>query len=187
MKRVVLKFGLTSGLILAAFTGILMPLSFNGQLDASVSDLVTSELVGYSAMLVSFLAVFFGIRSYRDNAAGGAITFGRAFKVGILIALIGCAMYVIGWEIAYWGFVPDFEEKYAAASVAKMRERGASTAEIAAYEAQMAKFKEWYRNPLINVGMTFLEVFPVALIVTLVSAAILRRKPGEGTRAVATA
>ena len=58
-----------------------------------------------------------------------------------------------------------------------MHEKGASAAEIAAMEKEMATFKENYKNPLFNVGMTFLEVFPVGLIMTLVSAAILRRKP----------
>ena len=74
-----------------------------------------SEILGYSAMVLSFLLVFFGIRSYRDNVAGGAIGFGKAFQVGILITLVTCAMYVIAWEITYFNFFPDFLDQYNAA------------------------------------------------------------------------
>ncbi len=33
-----------------------------------------------------------------------------------------------------------------------------------------------YDNPAINVGITFMEVFPVGLVVTVVSSGILRKK-----------
>jgi len=32
-------------------------------------------------------------------------------------------------------------------------------------------------NPLINAALTFTEPFPIGLIITLISAAILRKKP----------
>jgi len=180
MKKIVLTFGLISGAILAAMTAIMLPLSMSGKIDFE-----KSEIVGYTAMVLSFLLVFFGIRSYRENVGGGTITFGKAFRVGILITLVACAVYVISWEIVYFNFVPDFADKYAAYSIEKMRQEGATAAAIAAAEKKMADFKELYANPLINVGITFLEVFPVGLIVTLISAAILRRKPGPGTASAA--
>lgn len=179
MKKIVLKFGLISGAVLATFTGILMPffcLSEDGGLDSPVA----SQVVGYSAMIVAFLAIFFGIRAYRENVGGGTITFGKAFQVGILIALVASAMYVIGWEIAFWGFMPDFGDKYAAVMLKKMKADGASEAELAAETAKMAEFARLYRNPLFNVGMTFVEVFPVGLLVTLISAGILKRRPDGG-------
>ena len=83
-------------------------------------------------MVLSFLAIFFGIRTYRQNVGGGAITFGRAFKVGILITLVTCAIYVIGWEIVYWGFIPDFGDTYAAHVLEKLRAEGASAERLAA-------------------------------------------------------
>jgi hypothetical protein len=137
-------------------------------------------------MFLAFLAVFFGIRSYREKT-GGAITFGKAFKVGILISLVTCAVYVVGWEIVYWGFMPDFGDRYAALTLENLRKEGATPEKIAETEKQMASFKEWYRNPLLNVAVTFMEIFPVGLIVTLVSAAILRRKPEDSTPIAASA
>lgn len=181
MKKLVITYGLISGGILAAMTSIMVPLCLNGRVDFS-----NGAVVGYSAMILAYIAVFLGIRNYRENHGGGAITFGKAFKVGILITLITSAVYVIGWEIVYWNFLPDFGEKYAAYSVEKLRQNGAPAAEIARMQKDMANFVEWYKNPFYNVGMTFLEVFPIGLIVTLVSAAILRRKtPPTASRAAA--
>jgi hypothetical protein len=169
MKRTVLIFGLISGCTLAGMMGISMPLLMNGMIDWS-----SGQLVGYTSMVVAFLAVFFGIRSYREKS-GGSITFGKAFQVGILITLITSAIYVIGWEIVYWGFMPDFGDRYAAKTLENLHKDGASPERIAETEKKMASFKEWYRNPFLNAGITFLEIFPVGLIVTLVSAAILRK------------
>ncbi len=131
-------------------------------------------------MVLSFLLVFFGVRPYRDTVAAGTISFGKAFQVGLLISLVTCAMYVIAWEIVYFNFVPDFLDQYSAHSLAKMRAAGESEAAIQAATEEMAQFAKLYANPLFNVGITFMEVFPVGLIMTLISAAILRRKPGQG-------
>lgn len=184
MKKTVLTFGLVSGGFLAALMAVMVPACLNGTLDFD-----NSELVGYTTMVLAFLSVFFGIRSYRENVIGGAITFGRAFKVGLLITLVSSAVYVAAWEVVYYGFFPDFGEKYGAHVIAKMRREGADPARLAAEEKKMARFKELYRNPFFNVGMTFLEVLPVGTIVTLVSAGILRRKtptPGSPSGAAAT-
>ena len=173
MKKIVLVSGLISGAILAGMTALMIPLCMSGRMSFD-----KSEIVGYTSMVLAFLMVFFGIRTYRETIGGGAITFGKAFKVGILITLIACAFYVVSWEIVYFNFLPDFDEKYSAFVVNKVRLQGGSAAAGAAKEKEMADFRRWYANPLINVGMTFLEVFPVGLIMTLVSAAILRRRSG---------
>lgn len=174
MKKIVLRYGLASGLILIAMTSVMLPLSMKGTIDFE-----HGELIGYSAMVLSFLLVFFGIRSYRDNVAAGQIGFGRAVKVGLLITLITCAMYVIAWEIAYFNFFPDFLDQYTAHVLAKMRAAGESEAAIRETTAKMAEMAKYYDNIFFNSAITFMEVFPVGLIVTLVSAAVLRRKPRQ--------
>jgi len=171
MKKVILTFGLIAGTILAALMVGMVPVCYSGTV-----DLDKSELVGYTSMVLAFVMVFVGIRSYRENNGGGAITFGRAFKVGILITLIACAMYVVAWEITYFNFVPDFGEKYAAHVIREMQTKGATAAAIAAKQQELIAFQKMYKNPLINVAFTLLEVFPVGLIVTLISAAILRKR-----------
>jgi hypothetical protein len=127
--------------------------------------------------VLSFLLVFFGIRSYRDNVGNGQITFLKAFAVGISITLISCVCYVVTWEVVYYNFLPDFWDKYGAHLVEKLRAAGASPAAIEAKLQEVAKYKELYKNPLLNAVLTFIEPFPIGLVITLISALVLRRKP----------
>ena len=94
---------------------------------------------------------------------------------------------VIAWEIAYFNFFPDFLDQYNAHALARMREAGESPAAIQKATERMAAMAKLYTNPLFNSAVTFMEVFPVGLIMTLVSAGILRRKPGEEMPAAVTA
>ena len=171
MKKIVLTYGLISGAIIGGLSALVLTLCMNGTLDFD-----RSEVYGYTIMFLSFLLVFFAIRKYREET-GGAITFGRAFKVGILVTLVTCAVYVAAWEIVYFGFMPDFGDKYATHLIEKMRAKGESAEKIDAKKREMERFKEIYKNPLVNVGITFMEIFPMGLVVTLVSAAALRKKP----------
>ena len=170
MKRTVLVFGLISGAISSAMMFLTLPLINRGTLNFE-----NGEVIGYTAIFLSFLLVFFGIRSYRERS-GGSITFGRAFGVGILITLISCVFYVVSWEIIYFNFMPDFLDKYSTAAITRLREKGASDAAIIAKKKAMDQMKAMYANPLMNFAMTFIEPFPVGLVVTLVSAGILRKR-----------
>lgn len=169
MKKIVLTFGLISGAILMLMMFATIPLMKSG----SFGKL---EIIGYSTMVAAFLMIFFGIRSYRENIGGGAISFGKALQVGLLITLVSCVCYVVAWQIVYSNFTPDFVERYGNYMIEKARAAGASAAEIEAQREQMRQFKEMYANPLFNIAFTLLEPLPVALPVTLLSAAILRRR-----------
>jgi len=170
MKKIVLRYGILSGVILMSLSAVML-----GGINVD-----HQEILGYTTMALSLLLVFFGVRKYRDTVGGGAIGFGKAFQVGLLISLVTCAMYVIAWEIAYFNFFPHFLDHYNAHVLAKMRAGGATEAAIQAQAAKLAELARRYKNPLFNSAMTFMEIFPVGLIVTLVSAGILRRKPREG-------
>ena len=175
MKKTVLTFGLIGGAIMAAMMFATLPFVDKIGFDKG-------EIVGYTTMILAFMLVFFGIRSYRENVSGGRITFGRAFAVGILITLVACVCYVVALEILYFKFMPDFADKYASYIVEKVRTSGASQQEIDAKLQQMQSFKAMYDNPFINAVITFAEPFPIGLIVTLISAAILRKKTIAATR-----
>ncbi len=173
MRKPVLFYGLIAGAIMALVLAITNPFP------EKFGD--NGELIGYTTMVLAFLLVYFGIRSYRDNVANGDIGFGRAFKVGALITLVAATCYVVAWEVTYHTVASDFVEKYAASAVAKARASGASDAQIEAKKAEMAEFAEMYRNPIVNVGLTLLEVLPVGLVVTLISAGILSRRKSAAT------
>jgi len=181
MKRTVLIFGVLSGVVSSAMMFLSLPLMRSGAMNFD-----NGEIIGYTSIFLSFLLVFFGIRSYRENN-GGTISFGRAFAVGILITLISCVFYVASWQVIYFKMMPDFADKYAAHAVAKLRQKGASDADIQAKKKQMDQLKALYDNPLTNAAVTMIEPFPMGLIVTLISAGILRRKRAAGTAVAATA
>ncbi len=169
MKKTVLPFGLIAGAILS-----LMMLATLPFIDKIGFD--KGEVIGYTTMVLAFLLVFFGIRSYRENVGGGAITFGRAFSVGILIVLIASVCYVVTWEIVYFKLAPGFAEKYTNYAVEQLKSSGASQPVIEAKLQEMKSLKGMMDKPLINAALSFIEPLPVGLIITLISAAILKKK-----------
>ena len=172
MKKTILTFGLISGAVSSVMMVATMLFSDRIGFDRGY-------IVGYTAIVLSFLLVFFGIRSYRDNVGHGQITFAKGFVVGICITLISCVFYVVTWEILYFNFMPDFMDKYAVYAVEKLKASGASAAAIQAKVEELNTLKQSYNNPLVNVAMTFIEPFPVGLAITLLSAAVLRKKAGS--------
>ena len=169
MKKVVLTFGLISGAISS-----LMMLATVPFVDKIGWD--KGEILGYTTIVLSALLIFFGVRSYRENVGGGRLTFGRGLAVGILITLISSACYVGTWEIVYYKLMPGFADKYAAHMVESAKASGASQQKLDETERKAAQFKQMYDNPVNNVALTFMEVFPIGLVVTLASAGILRKK-----------
>src|SRR5438045_5615550 len=140
MKKTVLTFGLIAGGIMAAMMFATLPFMHKIGFDKG-------EIIGYTTMILAFMLVFFGIRSYRENVSGGRITFGRAFAVGILITLVACVCYVVAWEILYFNFMPDFGDKYASYMVEKVRASGASQQAIDAQVQQLVSLKALFDNP----------------------------------------
>lgn len=134
----------------------------------------TAMWVSYLIMLMALSLIFVGVKRYRDVECGGVIRFGRAFLLGLGIAAVAGLIYAIGWEIfqAVSGY--DFMADYSASILERMRAEGATAAAIQAKAAEMRDFGESYRNPLFRVPMVFLEIFPVGLLVALVSAGLLR-------------
>lgn len=168
MKKIVVTFGLLSGAVSSA-----MMLATAPFMDRLFDN---GAVIGYTAIVLSFLLVFFGVKSYRDTVGGGSVTFGRALAVGLLIALISSVCYVVTWEVVYFKFAPDFLDKYAAHQAAAMQAKGASAQQIETMQEQMRAFKAMYANPLVNAAFTFIEPFPIGAIIALVSAAILRTR-----------
>ena len=169
MKKTVLTFGLISGLMISVLMG-------GSLLLADKIGSGHSMVLGYTIMVASFLFVYFGIRSYRDNVLGGQISLGRAFACGILITLVTTAFYVAMWEVLYFNFMPHFMDSYFAAQIHKVQSAGLDSATAAAQVAAIRHSQQLYQNPLVNIAYTVLEPLPVGLIITLISALLLRRK-----------
>ncbi len=169
MKKLVLVYGIIAGLIV---TGMM---AFSTSYYCTKGDFEGGMIYGYSAMLLSFSMIFVGIKSFRDKHEGGVIRFGKAFQIGLFISLVASTIYVLGWLINYYYFIPDFMDKYAVAMINKAKTSGISGAELAKKTADMAQMKEWYKKPILVILMTYAEILPVALVVSLLSAWILKR------------
>ena len=176
MKKNIIIYGLIAGIIVS----ILMLFSVNsishreGNFDYNIS-----LLIGYASMLLAFSLVFVGIRNYRDKYNDGAISFGKAFKIGIMIVLIASTIYVVAWLIDYFFFIPDFMEKYSADMLGKLKTSGASQMEIDKQTKEMTNLAVMYKNPFYNAMMTYMEILPVGLVVTLISSLILKRRSAK--------
>lgn len=174
MKKNILVYGLIAGLVVS----VLMLFNVNYvSRQLSGVNYNTSLVLGYASMLIAFALVYVGIRNYRDKYNGGVISFGKAFKIGIFIVLIASTMYVLFWLVDYFFFIPDYLEKYSAHMIEELKAGGASQTEIDKQTKEMADFALMYKNPLFNALMTYAEILPVGLVVTIISALILKRKP----------
>jgi hypothetical protein len=171
LKKTILTFGLISGILASVL--MIATLPFLKHLEHGNRGLV----FGYTSIVLVALLVFFGIRSYRDNIAGGVITFGRGFAIGLGITLISCTIYVITWEIVYFNFMHGIMDGYFAKLIQKAQSAPGTPEAIQAKVAAIRHSQQLYENPFVNALYTFIEPFPVDLVITLISAAILRKKP----------
>src|SRR5882672_4608719 len=170
MKKNIIICGLIAGAIVTAWMIAVIDKCYN------VTDYEGNMLLGYTTMLVAFSLIFVGVKNYRDKHSNGIISFGKAFKMGLMITLIASTIYVIVWLIDYYYFVPDFYEKYSAHMISRMQKSGASQAELQAKIKEFQSFSGMYKNPFFNAMMTYVEILPVGLIVSLLAAIILKRK-----------
>lgn len=171
MKRVVLLFGLLLGVLFSINLVYMVYLCYNDP------DFAPNMFLGFAVMLVMLSAVYFGIKNYRDKQLNGAISLGKAFKTGALIAFIGSTIYVIVWLIIYYLYVPDFMDKYAVQELRNAIKSGASLKDIAKIKQDTDNYKELYKSPFWVVILTYIEVLPLSLAIAFISALMLKRKP----------
>jgi hypothetical protein len=171
MKKIIITYGLIAGGIVSFL--MVFSLSLIGK---GIIDFDNGMFIGYATMVISFSMVFFGIKTYRDQHLGGTITFGKAIIIGILVTAIASVMYAITWEFYYNLWAQDFMQQYSDHYLQKLKREGASVAEIDAATKKLAESSEMYKNPVFRFAITLMEIFPVGVIIALVSAAFLRKK-----------
>lgn len=141
---------------------------------AGADSFFASEGLGYSIMIIGFTTIFVATKKYRDEELGGVIKFGSAFKVGIGISLIAGVVYVIVWEINLFFTDYAFIHEWTESIIQQSRDSGASNEDLQATIAEMEVMVERYGNVLFRLPMTFTEIFPVGLLISLISAALFR-------------
>ena len=168
MLRTILKYGVIAGLVVGGFELVTFTM-FSG-----MPPLKYGMLIGYTTMLIALSAVFVGIKRHRDVDRGGVIGFWPAFGIGLGVSFIAGIFYVLAWEAVQAMTHMDFATSYANAIIASEKAKGASAEALAKLSADMAAFKVQYANPMFRLPMTFAEIFPVGVLVSLVSAGLLR-------------
>lgn len=171
MKKVILTYGLISGVIVGGLMFITIPLVHNGTIGFE-----NGMLVGYTTMVIALSVIFFGVRSYRDNYSNGVVSFWKACQVGLLITLIAGILYGLAWEVMYSnigdGFMQQMNDNY----MAKLEAENLSASELMKKKETQAMWMDYYKNPLVRFGITFFEILPVGVLITLISALLLKRK-----------
>ena len=171
MKKTVLTFGVISGGIMALMMVITASIAHK------MKDFDMGEVLGYSTMILASIMLFVGVKSYRDNANNGVISFGKGFKVALLITLISTLLYVITWMVLSYTIMSDFMDQYSAAMVEKAKSSGLTAEQLAAKKAEMEMYKEMYQNPLWRAAFTFIEPLPVGIPMSIIAALVFKKKP----------
>ena len=165
MKRTILVFGLISGGLVGLFLAFASIINFKG-----------GAWFGYTTMVIALSLTYVGVRNFRDKFNDGVITFGKALKIALGITLIASTIYVLVWLVEFYFFIPDFMDKYAASLDKEARASGLSPAALQKKLDYIESMRIAYRNPIMVILYTYLEIVPVGIIISLLTALILKRK-----------
>lgn len=171
MKKIILIYGGISGVIVSTFMAFTM-LNSKG---CEMSD--ANMLKGYASMMVAFSLIFFAVKRFRDDEGSKGLTFGKAFLLGLGVALFTSTMYVTTWMFIYQLYMPDFMTLFAAKAIEKAKAAHMSAKELKAKIDEMNGYVEMYKNPVMVFFFTYLEIMPLGIVLSLIAALIFKRKP----------
>jgi hypothetical protein len=167
MKPIIIIYGFISAImitiLLVATTLLLSKIGYE-----------TGEIAGYSAIILSFLVIFFAVSEYRKKKPERGASFKDAFLIGLSITFIASLFYAVTWVVLYYTVIPDFWDQYGNHVLGKMRSNGATEQAIRDQLETLTKYKEMYKNPVINLGFAFIEPFPVGVVISIIAALIAR-------------
>ena len=164
MNNIILKNGLIGGIIVSIFMG------FTTMYMKSNPEVEPSMFVGFASMILSFFFVVWGIKQQRDTN-NGIISLGKGFVTGLLISLVISTIYVFVWLVIYYNFFPNFMDHYADIAI-----KNADPKDLAIVTEEMNTYKEYYKSPLMIILLTFMEILPLGIVVSFISALVLKRK-----------
>lgn len=170
MKRIIWVYGIIAGLIVGGWLMIATAFIDHTKIENGM-------LYGYASMVLAFSMIFVAVKNYRDKHLDGYISFGKAFRIGLLITLIASTIYMLTWEVSFKYFVPGYMDEYTATTIDKLKQAGSSEAEIAAKTAEMKSFNEMYQKFFVRILFSYAEIVPVGLLISLICALILKKRP----------
>jgi hypothetical protein len=170
MKQIALRYGIIAGIIVG--TGLLLSMFL---FKMEMLNMDYGAVFGYTTQLIAFSAIFFGVKKFRDQVNGGLVSFGKALGIGLLISLIAGLIYCITWEVYFQATDQQFIQEYSTMYLEKLKSSGSNESEISAAQQEMAQFADMYRNPLVRFGFTLMEIIPMGLLISLITALVLKK------------
>lgn len=170
MQKIIVKFGLIAGLLTTAFMVITMVIL------PPVAESSWGAYVGYASMIIAFSTIFIGIRSYRDHHEAGQVTFVRGLLIGLGITSIATIFYVVGWMVYYPLGGEAIMDEYFRTSIENIKQSELGEEEMQAKLAKMQRFEQDYQLPLVRILYSIFEIFPVGLLISIISALLLKKK-----------
>lgn len=171
MKKIIIVYGLIAGVIVGG-----MLLGSMAYYESNNWNIKNGELIGYSTMVIALSVIFIAIKSVRDNHLNGVITFWKGCQIGLMITLIASVIYAMSWEVSYSRIGNEFVQKMKEKYTAEIQASNLTEEERQAKKAEMDGLWESYKNPIIRFGFTLMEIAPVGIILTLISAGLLKKR-----------
>jgi len=164
MVNNILRNGILGGIIAAI---VMASMTFYMKTNPGVEP---NAFIGFAGMLLAFIFLILGIKQQRtiDN---GTISFGKAFLTGLGISFVISTIYVLIWLVIYYNFFPDFMEKYSEIAL-----KNTKPEELAAKTIEINQMKEWYKSPLMVILLTYMEILPIGIVISLIGALVLNKK-----------
>ncbi|HTF80408.1 MAG TPA: DUF4199 domain-containing protein [Cytophagales bacterium] len=170
MKKIVTIYGLLAGAIVTSVMVYSIAKSY------AQENFDSGMLLGYASMVIAFSFIFVGVKKYRDNHVQGQFSFGKAFLIGMYISLIASTLYVIVWMLYYYFVIPDFMDRYCAYMLKDAQSNGSSAEALKVKAEEMDRFKQMYKNPIWVVLLTYSEILPVGLLMSVIAALVFKKK-----------
>lgn len=169
MSKFILKYGLFAGFITACG---LLPFAF---FDSDAPDYDLGEVVGWTSMILGNCVIVFAMMAYRKQYPDQPFSFKQAMKLGLGIAAIAGAIFVVFDTFYITVINPDFFAQYSAYEISKMAEAGVSQVELDAHAAEMASYAG-AAGVVFMEALMFVSVFLIGLVITIISALVFSHK-----------
>ena len=166
MGRIIAVYGVIAGVTVAVLMRIAMMLFPEGGTAGMVA--------GFSSMIIALSFVFVGENRYRDVELCEVIRFCKALCVVFGIAAIVTFSNFAAWELYLYFTNYTFMDEYTRVALDQAQKAGKSAAEVAALAKEMDGFKDIYANPISRMAVTAMEISPIAVLMPIISAALLR-------------
>jgi hypothetical protein len=164
MKYNIIKNGILGGIIVSI---VMICMTYYMKVNP---DNEPNTIIGFASILLAFIFVILGIKKERESNKD-SITFVKALLTGWYISLVISTIYVLVWLIIYYNFFPDFMEQYSA-----MVLKNTKAEELAAKTTEMNQMAAWYKNPVMIILLTYMEILPIGIVVSLIGALVLKKK-----------